>query len=247
MAFALHRAAPAILASAATVVIGMLCLLLRRPQLHRGPRSGPRHRRRRHLPGDGHAAPGAAGDLSAAGSSGPSARLRLAPSRRPTASGPASVARISPARARVWVVDRRAPADRLPRPLQARHLRAVDRGHLHEGVRLHQGPEAAGRARPVRHLQHRAGGRQHRRRPPPSARRWRASTASASPPSQSWPTDARAFEATIDADISSTAAFDIVEDVARRRARGRRAPTRWWVAARRSTSTPRSPANATTG
>ena len=36
MAFALHRAAPAILASAATVVVGLLCLVLRRPQLHRG-------------------------------------------------------------------------------------------------------------------------------------------------------------------------------------------------------------------
>ena len=56
MAFALHRAAPAILASAATVVVGMLCLMLRRAELHRRPRPGGGDRRRRHLPGDGHPA-----------------------------------------------------------------------------------------------------------------------------------------------------------------------------------------------
>ena len=41
MAFALHRAAPAIIASAATVVVGLLCLVVRRPQLDRRPRPGP--------------------------------------------------------------------------------------------------------------------------------------------------------------------------------------------------------------
>ena len=96
MAFALHRAAPAILASAATVVVGMLCLLVRRPQLHRRPRSGARRRHRRHLPGDGHAAAGAAGDLrpldvlaQAADASAPTS-----PPRR--ASGPRSATRSPP-------------------------------------------------------------------------------------------------------------------------------------------------------
>ena len=46
MAFALHRAAPAIFASASTVVVGMLCLTLRRAQLHRRPGPGQRRRRR---------------------------------------------------------------------------------------------------------------------------------------------------------------------------------------------------------
>ena len=46
MAFALHRAAPAILASAATVVVGMLCLIVRRAELHRRPGAGARRRHR---------------------------------------------------------------------------------------------------------------------------------------------------------------------------------------------------------
>ena len=41
MAFALHRAAPAIIASAATVVVGLHVPVVRRPQLDRGPRPGP--------------------------------------------------------------------------------------------------------------------------------------------------------------------------------------------------------------
>ena len=47
MAFALHRAGPAILASGATVIAGMLCLALRDDELDQGPRPGRRHRRRR--------------------------------------------------------------------------------------------------------------------------------------------------------------------------------------------------------
>ena len=53
-------------------------------------------------------------------------------------------------------------ARRLPRPVQARRRRPVDRGHLHQGVRLDHGAEAAGRARPRRQLQHRAGRGQRR-------------------------------------------------------------------------------------
>ena len=47
MAFALHRAAPAHPGQRATVIVGMLCLSLRRAQLHRRPRPGARRRRRR--------------------------------------------------------------------------------------------------------------------------------------------------------------------------------------------------------
>ncbi len=67
MAFALHRAAPAILASAATVVVGLLVPHVRRPQLHGRHGSGRRGRRRRHLRRDGDAAPGPAGDLRTLG------------------------------------------------------------------------------------------------------------------------------------------------------------------------------------
>ena len=47
MAFALHRAAPAIIASALTVVARHALPDLRRDELHRRPRSGRRHRHRR--------------------------------------------------------------------------------------------------------------------------------------------------------------------------------------------------------
>ena len=61
MAFALHRAAPAILASAATVVARHALPAVRRDELHRRPGPGRSDRRRRHLPGDGHPAARAAG------------------------------------------------------------------------------------------------------------------------------------------------------------------------------------------
>ena len=46
MAVALHRAGPAIIASAATVILGMLCLMRRRDELDQGPRPGRGDRRR---------------------------------------------------------------------------------------------------------------------------------------------------------------------------------------------------------
>ena len=51
MAFALHRAAPAILASAATVIVGMLCLIFAEMNSTAGlgPVAADRHRR--HPPG----------------------------------------------------------------------------------------------------------------------------------------------------------------------------------------------------
>ncbi len=63
MAFALHRAAPAILASAATVAAGMLCLII--ADLNSTAGLGPVNAVAvgRHLPRDGDAPPGPAGDL----------------------------------------------------------------------------------------------------------------------------------------------------------------------------------------
>ena len=63
MAFALHRASPAIFASAATVVSRSDVPGLRRPQLHCEPRPGAGRRRGSHRPGHGDSAAGAAGDL----------------------------------------------------------------------------------------------------------------------------------------------------------------------------------------
>ena len=78
MAFALHRATPAIIASAGTVIVGMLCLTARGDELHRRPRPGLRHRRRRDPAGDDHAAARAAGDLRPVDVLADAARLRLA-------------------------------------------------------------------------------------------------------------------------------------------------------------------------
>ncbi len=75
----------------------------------------------------------------------------------------------------------------------------------------------------------------------------RASRASARPrPAQDIGSGRSYFEATINADISSPEAFDIVEAARDGRARASTAPTRWSVAGRRSTSTPRWPPTATT-
>ena len=68
---------------------------------------------------------------------------------------------------------RRAAGRVLPRPVPARRRRPVDRGHLHQGVRLDQGPEDPGRARPAGQLQHRAGRDQRR---PGRRRSWRRSS-----------------------------------------------------------------------
>ena len=89
MAFALHRAAPAILASAATVVVGMLCLAVRRPELHRRPRAG-------RSPWASRVTflvmvtllPGAPGDLRTLDLLAEAARPSAPPSRRSPASGP---------------------------------------------------------------------------------------------------------------------------------------------------------------
>ena len=109
MAFALHRAAPAIVASGLTVILGMLCLVFAGHELHRGPRAGRRRSRirvgllvmitlllvaaRDHRPLD----------LLAA-----AARPSPAPtSRPPPASGPRSVR--ASRRARAWSGSARPP------------------------------------------------------------------------------------------------------------------------------------------
>ena len=63
MAFALHRAAPAIIASAGTVIARHALPAARRDELHRRPGPGGRHRRRRDAAGDDHPAARAARDL----------------------------------------------------------------------------------------------------------------------------------------------------------------------------------------
>ncbi len=135
---------------------------LRRPQLDRRPRPGQRDRHRGDLPGDGHPAARAAGVLRTLGLLAQAPRVRLPGAHhvRPLGQGRPPDQR-PPAR-RLGGHDR--PAARgLSRALQARRVRPVDRGHLHQGVRLHQGPEAARRARPGRQLQHHPGDHRQRR------------------------------------------------------------------------------------
>ena len=90
MAFALHRAAPAILASAATVAIGLLCLMF--ADLNSTAGLGPANAVAIvvTVAGHGHAAAGAAGDLRSLDVLAVRPALRLARSRRPPDSGPRS-------------------------------------------------------------------------------------------------------------------------------------------------------------
>ena len=163
MAFALHRASPAILASAATVAIGMLCLSF--AELNSTAGLGPV------------LAIGVAVTVLVMVTLLPAllvicGRWVFWPKRptfrsaEPTAEGLwARVGRaISPRPRRVWVVTTGLLLLACLGPLPPRHLRAVDRGDLHEGVRLHQGPAAAHRARPLRQLQHHPGDHRDRRR-----------------------------------------------------------------------------------
>ena len=78
MAFALHRATPAIIASAGTVIVGMLCLTLADMNSTAGMGPVVRDRRRRGSAGDDHAAARAARDLRSVDVLAEAARLRLA-------------------------------------------------------------------------------------------------------------------------------------------------------------------------
>ena len=246
MAFALHRAAPAIFASAATVAVGMLCLSF--ADLNSTAGLGPV------------AAIGVVVTLLVMVTLLPAllvicGRWVFWPKRpsfgspEPTADGLWAARRSShqpPAAARVDRHDRTAAAG-VPGPVPPRRLRPVDRGHLHQGVRLHQGSEAARRARPGRQLQHHPGGDQrgagsgrgrvargHRR--PVAARR--------GPARERRPGVVRGDDQR----------RHLLQHgrrhrrgLTRRRPRRRRALTRWSVVGRRSTSTPRSPPSVTAG
>ena len=209
MAFALHRAAPAVLASAATVVVGLLCLFF--ADLNSTAGLGPvlavgvavtflvmvtllpallvifgRWMFWPKRPTFGPSSPPARACGPSSASASPAPPQRCGPSPRACCSSPA------------WACSSSTRPACRPRT-------------LHQGVRLDQGPEAARRARSARQLQHRAGGRRHRRR---SRRECAvvASTASATRPSlRTSGTVAPSSRPRSSADVSSTAAFDIVE------------------------------------
>ena len=211
MAFALHRAAPAILASAATVVVSMLCLSF--AELNSTAGMGPV------------LAVGIAVTFLVMVTLLPAllvicGRWVFWPKRptfgsaEPTSHGFwARVGnRIAPKPRKVWMVTAGLLAIACLGLFRLDPSGPVDRGHLHQGVRLDQGSAAAHRARPGRQLQHRPGRRQHRCPARGAGGARRGSTASARPGrAQDLGTGRSYFEATINADISSPAAFAIVE------------------------------------
>ena len=163
MAFALHRAAPALFASAATVVLGMLCLLFAEMNSTAGLGPVAAIGIARDVPGHGDPAPGAARhhrpvDLLAPA---PDVRVRRAhPDRLLGQGGPLDRAAAAPGLGGHL----RAARHRLPRPAAPRHQRAGDRGLLHQGVPVDHRPEGPGGRRPGRPVQHRDGGGQRRQR-----------------------------------------------------------------------------------
>ena len=146
MAFALQRATPAILASAATVVLGMLCLFTRGPELHRRPRPGQRDRRRCHLPGDGHPAPRTTGDRRPVGVLAEATGVRLV---RAHVVGLLGQGRPLDRPPRPEGLDRHrgGPRGGMPGTLRARRHRPFVGGAVHPDVRLHCRPGGARRAR----------------------------------------------------------------------------------------------------
>ena len=152
MAFALHRAAPAILASAATVAVGMLCLMFAEMSSTAG-----------------------LGPVTAIGVGVTFlVMVTLLPallvifgrwifwpmrptyrSAEPTQSGIwAKVGRLISIRPRaVWAITGSAAPGRLPGPAQARRQRPGHRRAVHEGLRVGRRPAGAHRPRPRGHLQ----------------------------------------------------------------------------------------------
>ena len=102
---------------------------------------------------------------------------------------------------------------RRPRRADPQHERALDRGVLHQGVRLGEGPEGAHRARPGRQLHARDGGRQRRQ----GRRRRRgddAASTTSSTAAEPVVKDGVAFiTANLTVDSTTTAAFDTVDEV----------------------------------
>ena len=218
---------------------------LRRPELHRRPRPGRRRRHRGHLPGDGHPAAGAAGDLRPLDvlAEAPGVRLRRAHHDRPLGPGRRGS---RPGRAGSGGHHRLLLA-RLPRPVQARRRRAADRGHLHQGVRLDQGPEGARRrtAWPTT----------------PTPSRWSPTPTRSTPsqdaiadidglgeptPSRGRLGDGRVLRGHHRRATSPRTAASTSSRHAATPCTPSTAPTPWSAAGRRSTSTPRSPPPATT-
>ena len=157
MAFALHRAAPALLASAATVALGMLCLLF--AEMNSTAGLGPV------------AAIGIAVTFVVMVTLLPAllvitGRWIFWP-RRPGYGSPeptqtgfwAKVGRwIAPRPRKVWVVTSVMLAIACLGLLRARHQRAGDRGLLHPGVPVDHRSAGPGGRRPGRPVQHRDGG-----------------------------------------------------------------------------------------
>ena len=247
MAFALHRAAPAIFASAATVALGMLCLSFAEINSTAGLGPVAAIGVAVTFAGDGHAAARAAGDLRAVGLLAQAPGLPAAPSPPPTASGPASVARSATARA----------GSGSSRPvllllaclglfrLDASGLSTEDT-YTKEFDSI-KGQKLLDDARPGRQLQHDPGGHQRRpggRRRRVAERRRRARRTQAPQPIVRRPGRTSRPPST------PTSPPPRPPTRSRRPATPSTAstgPTRWSVAAPRSTSTPRSPPSATAG
>ncbi|CAA9388690.1 MAG: Hopanoid-associated RND transporter, HpnN, partial [uncultured Nocardioides sp.] len=133
----------------------------RRDELHGRPRSGGRHRHRGDVPGHGDAAAGPAGGVRTLGLLAQAPRLRLTRAHPVGHLGQGRPAHRRAAPGGLGGHDR-DPGDRLPGPVPARRRRPLHRGLLHQGVPVDHRPEGAGRSRPGRPVQHRAGGGQRR-------------------------------------------------------------------------------------
>ena len=248
MAFALHRAAPAILASSATVVLGMLCLLLRRAQLHPGPRAGARRRHRGHLPGDGHPAAGAAGGHRPLGLLAPAARLRLRRAHRLGRLGPRGSSHRPRGRARCGSAPRpcspspasapcsstrRACPPRTPTPRSSTPSAARRPWRRHGLADTSNTLLVVSTAESDAAVKQALSGVEGLTVPP------------GAPPVVQ---DGVAFNAAlIDADVSSQRRLRHGASAPATRCTPCRVPRRWWAAARRSTSTPTRPPPGTTG
>ncbi len=211
MAFALHRATPAIIASASTVIVGMLCLTL--ADMNSTAGLGPV------------CAIGIAVTLLSMITLLPAllvifGRWMFWPKRptfgsdEPTSHGIwARVgAFIKPRPRQVWIMTTARAGRVRPRRAHAEHQRPLHRGLLHQAVRLGEGPEGAHRPRPGRQLHARDGRRQRRQ----GRRGLRRDDRHQEPggPEQPVVKDGVAFiTANLTVDSTTNAAFDTVDEV----------------------------------
>ena len=212
MAFALHRATPAIIASASTVIVGMLCLTL--ADMNSTAGLGPV------------CAIGVGVTLLAMITLLPAllvifGRWMFWPKRptfgsfEPTTTGIwAQVgAFIKPRPRKVWVVTSLALAACVARRADTEHQRTVDRGLLHQGVRLRDGPEDPDGARPGRQLDAGHGGRQRRQGRGRRRARWPGSTTSRTRARPIVKDGVAFITANLTVDSTTNAAFDTVDEV----------------------------------